>query len=55
VIPLGSDPKPSHDATGGVPMQTSCRQGVYAALAVAGLIGTWCFDLQLLAVTGACS
>ncbi len=34
-------------------MQTSFRQGVYAALAVAGLIGTWFFELQFLAVAGA--
>ncbi len=53
MIPLGSDLKPSHDAMGGVLMQTAFRPGVYAALAVAGLIGTWCFDLQLLAGAGA--
>jgi len=33
-------------------MQLSFRQGVYAALAVAGLIGTWWFNLQFMAEAG---
>lgn len=33
-------------------MQLSFRQGLYAALAVAGLIGTWFFNLQFMADAG---
>ncbi len=33
-------------------MQLSFRQGVYAALAVAGVIGTWWFNLQFMAEAG---
>ena len=33
-------------------MQLSFRQGLYAALAVAGLIGTWFFNLQFMAEAG---
>jgi hypothetical protein len=33
-------------------MQFSFRQGVYAALALAGLIGTWFFNLQFMAAAG---
>ncbi len=33
-------------------MQISFRQGIYAALAVAGLISTWFFNLQFMAEAG---
>lgn len=33
-------------------MQLSFRQGVYAVLAVAGLIGTWFFNLQFITEAG---
>ena len=33
-------------------MSSSFRQGVYAVLAIAGLVGTWYFNLQFMAEAG---